>query len=626
MPQLTLQQAFDLALQHHRSGHLKEAENLYRQILARQPDHFDALHYFGMIAHQTGRLDLSLDLFRRAIALRPDSAGAYLSLGNALRDKGQLDDAIAAYRRAADLMPGFPEAYNNLGVALRDKGQLDEAVAAYRQAIAARPSHADSFNNLANVLIEKGQFDEAIAAFGQAIALRPDFPEAHVNLANALNDTGQLDQAVAAYRQAIALRPGYAGAHSNLICALHYHPGYDADAIAEEHRLWNRQHAEPLRSLIQVHSNDRRPDRRLRIGYVSADFRTHASAHFLLPLLKHHDPGQVEVFCYANVRHPDAMTTQLQQYAAAWRDIGHVPDEQAARQIREDQIDILVDLKLHTAANRLLLFARKPAPVQVTWLGFPGSTGLTTIDYRLSDPYLDPIGINESVYSERTVRLPDTFWCYDPLDGRVIPVNPLPALSSGIVTFGSLNNFCKVNDDVLSLWATVLRQVNNSRLLLLAPMGSHRSRALERLKQEGIDPGRVEFVAGQSRQKYLETYHRIDVGLDTFPYNGHTTSLDSFWMGVPVVTLVGSRAVARAGWSQLSNLSLAELAGQTPEQFVRIAAELAGDLPRLAQLRSSLRQRMQQSPLMDAPKFARSIEAAYRPMWHNWGQTISALS
>jgi protein O-GlcNAc transferase len=618
MAQLTIQDAFDLALQHQRAGQLPEAENLCRQILAQQPAHINAMLLWGMIAHQAGHVDVAVDLMSQAVALDPNISEAHNNLGIGLKDLGRLDEAIAAWRRSIALNPNQPEPHSNLGNALRAKGQLEEAVAAYRKSISVRPDYAEAFGNLGNVLRDLGQLDEAIAVCRQAIALRPDFAEAHTNLGNALRDAGRLDEAIAAYRHAIALRPTYAEAHSNLVFALHFHPAYDAQAIAEEHRRWNRQHAEPLRNLIQPHPNDCRPDRRLRIGYVSADFRNHASALFLSPLLKHHDPQQVEVFCYANVVRRDAMTAEFQRYVCGWRDIASVSDDQVARLIRQDRIDILVDLKTHTAENRLMVFARKPAPVQVTWLGNPGSTGLTTIDYRLSDPFLDPPGMDESVYSERTIRLPETFWCYDPLDGRDIPVSASPALISGYVTFGCLNNFCKINDEVFALWAQVLRQIENSRLLLLAPIGSPRWSALERLRHEGIDSSCVEFVANQPRKNYLETYYRIDLGLDTFPCNGHTTSLDSLWMGVPVVTLVGSRAFARAGWSQLSNLGLTELAAHTPEQFVRIAVDLAKDLSRLQELRSTLRPRMEQSPLMDGPRFARNIEAAYRRMWHTW--------
>jgi protein O-GlcNAc transferase len=340
--------------------------------------------------------------------------------------------------------------------------------------------------------------------------------------------------------------------------------------------------------------------------------------------MQNHGHQEAEVFCYSQVREPDAFTHRLQQLSGHWRSTVGFTDEQVCKQVREDQIDILVDLKLHTPNNRLLVFALKPAPVQVTWLGYPGSTGLSTIDYRLSDPYLDPLDMDETIYSEKTIRLPDTFWCYHPLDGHDIPVNALPAQNAGTITFGCLNNFSKLNEGILALWAQVLRQVDGSRLLLLANRGAHQDRTRRFLSEREVDPQRVTFAPRQHRVDYFKLYHRVDVQLDSFPCNGHTTSLDSFWMGVPVVTLVGQTPFSRAGWSQLSNLGLTELAGHTPDQFVKIAVDLARDLPRLQTLRSTLRQRMEQSPLMDAPRFARNIEAAYRQMWRKWCETETA--
>src|SRR5262249_31125231 len=280
-----------------------------------------------------------------------------------------------------------------------------------------------------------------------------------------------------------------------------------------------------------------------------------------------------------------------------WRSTVQLSDQQMAELIRSDGIDVSIDLELHAAHNRLLVFARKPAPVQVSWLGYPGTTGLPTIDYRLTDPYLDPPGLFDAFYSEESLRLPETFWCYNPPPDAV-PVSALPALESGAITFGCLNNFCKVNDGCLSLWAEVLRAVPRSRLLLLAPPGQARDPVLSALGRGGIAAARVEFVDPRPRPEYLKLYHRIDLGLDPLPYNGHTTSLDAFWMGVPTLTLVGRTVVGRAGWSQLCNLGLKELAAETPGQFVALAARVAADLPRLQELRATLRQRMQQSPLM----------------------------
>jgi predicted O-linked N-acetylglucosamine transferase (SPINDLY family) len=655
MAQLTLQQTFDQAVQHHQAGRLREAEQLYRQVLGEKPTYTIAMHCLAVIACQTGRNDLAIDLirhalfldpnhadghsnlgnllkekgkleeailaYRKAISLKPNFPEAHNNLANALRANGQLNDAIAEYRRAIELRPNFPEAHGNLGVALKESGYIDKAIGEYRQAIALKPEYAQAYFNLGISLHEQDELDEAVAAYARAGALNPNYAEAHNNRGRVLKDQGRLDDAITAYSRAISLRPAFVEAHSNLIMTLLYHPAYGAQVIAEECGRWNAQHAEPLKKFITAHNNDRDPDRRLRIGYVSPDFRDHVVGRNILPLLRHHDRRQFEIISYAQVPRADAITGLLQQNVDGWRNIAGLSDAQVAEQIRKDRIDLLVDLAFHTADNRLLVFARKPAPVQVTWLGCPASTGLTAIDYRLSDPYLDPPGMDESIFSERTIRLPDSFWCYGPPDGRDIPVNSLPALDRGFVTFGCLSTFAKINDAALSLWAKVMHQVQDSRLLLLAPVGSPRQRTLDRLAQEGIDPGRIEFVPRQSRQKYLELYHRIDLGLDSFPYNGHNTSLDSFLMGVPVITRVGQKTVSRAGWSQLSNLGLGELAGHSDDQFVRIAVELARDLPRLQELRSTLRRRLEQSPLMDAQRFARNIEAAYRQIWRQWVAT-----
>lgn len=686
MVPLTIQQAFDLAVHHHRAGELAEAEQLYRQILAKQPQHADAMQHLGLLAQRVGQKEVALDLisravalnpgnaqaqnnlgialkengqleasiaaYRRAIALRPDYAEAHVNLGNALAQQGQLQEAIGVYRQAVALKPNLPQAHSHLGAALSAKGQLDdaidefcqaivlrpgdaetrnrlgsalgtlghldEAVAAYREAIAIKPDYAEAHVNLAIVLRKKGELNEAVAAARQALIVKPDYAEAYFQLGNALAHRGEIDEGVAAFRRSIELRPDYVEAHSALIFMMNNRPAYDARAIAEELSRWNHRHAEPFAKSISAHVNDRNRERPLRIGYVSPDFRDHVVGRNLLPLFAHHDHRQFQITCYANVAQPDATTGDFQKHSDRWRSIAGLSDEQAANQIRADEIDILVDLALHTAGNRLLIFARKPAPVQATFAGYPGSTGLRTIDYRLSDPYLDPPDRDESIYSEKTIRLPDSFWCYDPLENRDLSVNALPALEAGRVTFGCLSGFFKINDGTLSLWAAILRQVENSRLVVLASEDNFRKRTVERLGELGIDAKRIEFVSQLSRRAYLEKYHAIDIGLDSFPYNGHTTSLDSFWMGVPVITLVGETAVSRAGWCQLSNLGLTELAAATPEQFVSVAVELAKDLPRLSELRRTLRARMEQSPLMDAAKFARSIEAAYREMWHAW--------
>jgi protein O-GlcNAc transferase len=616
---------FNLGIILQARGQLDQTIAAYRQAIALRPNYADAHSNLGVALLNTGQLDQAIAAFRQAVILKPNFAEAHFNLGNALRSSGQLDEAIAAYRQAIALRPNYADAYNNLGVAMKYKRQLDESIAACRRAIAIRPNYAEAHNNLGNALRELGQLDESIAAFRQAIALEPDLSEAHNNLGNALKDQGQLDLAMAAYRAALLLKPDYPGAQSNLLYVMYFHPGYDAQAIYEEHRRWSQQHAEPLMKFVQPYTNDRNPERRLKIGYVSPDFHEHCQSLFTVPLFSHHNHRDFEIFCYSHQVHTDALTTRLKSFADVWRNVAQISDQQLSEIIRNDQIDILVDLTMHMANSRPQLFARKPAPVQVAWLAYPGTTGLSAMDYRLTDPWLDPPGLFDTCYSEESIRLPDTFWCYDPLTNEP-QINDLPALQNGFITFGCLNNFCKINDGVLKLWAQVLAAVPNSRLILLVPAGQVRQWVQDKFREQGIDAKRVEFADYKPRAEYLKSYNRIDLGLDTQPYNGHTTSLDSLWMGVPVVTLVGQTVVGRAGWSQLCNIGLQQLAALTPDEFVFIAAELAGDLPRLRELRSGLRQRMQASPLMDASRFAHNIETAYRKMWHRYTGRETSLS
>jgi predicted O-linked N-acetylglucosamine transferase (SPINDLY family) len=595
-------------------GQLDDAVAACRSAIALRPNCLEAHNTLGNALWDLSQLQEAIGAYRRALAIRPDLPEVYNNLGNVLRDAGQLEESLAACGQAIALRANYPEAFANLGNALRDLGRIEDAVAAYRQAIALNPNLPEVHNNLGNAWRDKGQPEAAAAAYRQAIALKPNYAQAFSNLGNVLKDTGQLDEAIAAYRQAVALKPNYSGAHSNLVYTIQFHPGYDATAIVREHARWNRQHAQPLRRLIQPHAKDRDPDRRLRIGYVSPDFRDHVVGRNMLPLLRAHDRQRFEIACYALMRRHDALTLSFQALADIWRDVAADSDDGIADMIRRDRIDILVDLALHMDGNRLLVFARKPAPVQVTFAGYPGTTGLETIDYRLTDPHLDPPGMNDAFYSEASIRLPDSFWCYDPSQSDVA-INELPATGRGWVTFGCLNNFCKVNDGVLAAWSAVLAACPNSRILILAGAGEHRGRTVAALK---VDPSRVEFIGHCPREQYLKTYHQLDIVLDTYPYNGHTTTCDALWMGVPVVSLAGQTAVGRGGSSILSTIGLPELVADSQELYVRLAIDLAHDTGRLGELRSTLRQRMAQSPLMDAPSFARNVEAAYRQMWRTW--------
>ena len=526
---------------------------------------------------------------------------------------GRLTEAEEFYQAVLELDPGQAVVHFNLGIVLRHQGRLVDAAKAYGRALELQPEFPEAENNLGTVLASLGRLDESVSVLERLLERKPDFANAWNNLGGALKDLGRARDAIRCFERANRLQPANAAFHSTLVFAMHYSPDHGPRALLREARRWNRDHAGVLMGDPPPLVNEADPDRRLRVGYVSAHFREHCQALFLAPLLESHDRAGVEVTCYSDSTSEDAVTARLRGHADRWRRTADLSDERLAELVRADGIDVLVDLSLHMARQRLLVLARRPAPVQVVWLGYPGTTGMDGL-VRFTDPWLDPPGAGDALYSEESLRLPDSFWCYDPLaDGPA--VGSLPALASGRVTFGCLNNFCKVNPGVLRMWRRVLERVPDSRMMILAPPGDARRRVVREL---GVGPERVEFVEFALRPDYLRHYLGIDLCLDTSPYNGHTTTLDSLWMGVPVVSLSGVTVVSRAGRSMLGNLGLSELATSTEKEFVDTAVALATDLPRLAALRAGLRERMRASPLMDGPRFARGIEEAYRTLWRRW--------
>jgi predicted O-linked N-acetylglucosamine transferase (SPINDLY family) len=636
----------NLGLCRQRCGLTAQAAEAYARALEVRPDQAGTMANLGTALQALERTDEAAALLRAAVQLEPavvshavnlgmvlcrrrefaaaeavlrdaatrdaGNADALFNLGNALHGLGRSAEAAQAYRRAIALQPTHADACINLGNVLRELAEPAAAAAAYQAALCARPDSVIAMNNAACLLRSMGRFDEAEDMLRRALALEPSRAALHDNLGSVLKDAGDIDAAIACFRRALEIDPAYAATHSNLAYALCF-AASTHQPILEECLAFGRQFADAMRCGAPIHANDRTSDRRLRIGYVSPDFREHCQSLFTIPVFGAHDHSAFEIFCYASVVRPDETTRRIAALADVWRDVRPLDDAALAARIQDDRIDVLVDLTMHMAGGRPLLFARKPAPVQVAWLAYPGTTGIAAMDYRLSDPRLDPAG-HDAHYSERTLRLPDSFWCYDPLSTEP-QVNSLPALERGFLTFGCLNNPCKLTDDTLQLWGAVLRALPESRLVLLAPSGRHRERLASRLEAQGIAASRTDFVPYRERAQYLRTYHDIDLGLDTVPYNGHTTSLDSLWMGVPTLTMIGRTCAGRAGLSQLHQLGLGSMAAATARDFTLNALAMSRDLPSLARLRAQLRARMQRSALMDAGRFTRNLEAAYRSMW-----------
>jgi len=604
------------------AGRLHSAAEAYRRALALDAEHGNALFNLGGVLRELGEANEAAECYRRLVAHSPDDADARHALGAALEAQGSLEAAEDAFASALRVRPEFAEAHNDLGRLARRRGAPETAARCFRRALALDAGFAEAHNNLGNVLEAQGRLEEAIACYRQALAVRPELALAWNNLGNALKAQARLDEAIAAFRRALAL--DFAPAHGNLLFALNYLDGLDRGEVLAEHRAWARRQEALLASEREPHSNEPDPDKRLRVGYVSPDFRTHSVAYFAEPLIARHDRERFEVVLYADLAggaQVDPVTERLRASADGWRNVSGESDRALAALVRRDRIDVLVDLAGHTAGNRLPVFARKPAPVQVSYLGYPNTTGLESIDYRLTDAVADPPGASDRFYSESLVRLPRGFLCYRPPEPSPAIAAP-PATREGYVTFGSFNNAAKLSPGVIEAWARILRALPSARLRVKAPqIGDEGTRRLwrERLARAGVDPGRLTlegFVAGAA--EHLDAYRRIDVALDTFPYNGTTTTCEALWMGVPVVALAGAGHASRVGLSLLSQIGLEAFAADTVEAYIERAVALARDPQGLARLRATLRDRLRASPLRDESGLARAVEAQYRWMWGRW--------
>jgi protein O-GlcNAc transferase len=531
---------------------------------------------------------------------------------------GRLAEAISCYRQALSLNPNLAEAYCNLGTALRQQDRWGEAIAHYRKAVALRSDIAEIWSNLGSVLGREAHYDEAEACCRKALELKPGLVEAHYNLGVVLTGLGRVEEAAACYQRALAIRADYIDAQRNSMFLSLYRGASTPAEMDAAHRRYAERIESPYKGRWAAHANTPDPDRRLRIGYVSADFRFHSVAFFIEPILAHHDRERFEVFAYHNSTIHDATTERLMSHVAHWRSCKALSDEALAERIRADGIDILVDLAGHTFGNRLEVFARRPAPVQVTYLGYPVSTGLSAIDHRLTTEAIDPPG-SERFGSEALYRLPRSLWCYrPPVD--VEPIGrPAPVTRGGFITFGSTNKLAKLSGDTVRVWAGILRGTPHSRLLLTnVPEGSAREWLKARFAEHGVEGERLTLRGRMPLREFWALAGEIDIALDGFPYNGTTTTCEMLSMGIPVVTRIGDSPVSRCGYALLASAGLAGLCGADDAEYARIAIDLANDRDRLEQLRREVRPRVEASPLRDEAGMTRDIEEAYRAMWRAW--------
>jgi protein O-GlcNAc transferase len=597
---------------------LPEAAQAYQQAIAANPAFADAHFNLGIVQQKLQELDAAEASFKAAVQAQPAHAQAWCNLGALHARRGKLDEAHAALKQAIRLAPDMADAHHNLGNVHKDALRMPQALQAFGEAIRLQPGHVDAQQGMGQVLGKLRQYQAAIAALKRAIEVDPEHVDAWIDLGNVHKEVGDLDEALACFEHADQFAPQRLDVLSNWLMLSNY-----ASSVPRQRRIERaRQYGERVRT--QVTDAPRRshlwdPEKPLRVGLVSGDLRRHPVGYFLdtvLQAIEAQAGDRLELIGYPTQALSDALTHRLKACCAAWNPLVGLDDASAARRIADDGIDILIDLSGHTAHTRLSVFAWRPAPVQVSWLGYFATTGLQEMDHFLSDPWSTPAELQQD-FTERLWLLPETRLCFSPPESAP-PVSELPALQQGHVTFGCFNNLTKLNDEVLQLWAAIVQAVPNSRLFLKAPQlddAQVHDLTLQRLLALGIGRDRLILEGNSARDEYLRAYHRVDIGLDPFPFTGGTTTAESLWMGVPVLTLQGDCLVARQGVSMMMNVGLADWIADDAQSCRDKAVAFASDLPALARLRAALREQARVSPLFDAPRFAQHLQEALRGMW-----------
>jgi protein O-GlcNAc transferase len=611
---------YGLANALHALGRHGDAVASYRAVLESNPEFHMAHAYLGDALQAVGQDQEAVASYRHALSLSPREAAIHCNLGNALRNLGNIQESIASFRSAVNCAPDLAIAHYNLANALHDAEHDEEAISSYRRALHLDPNHAYAYCNLGNLLAEKGRLFDALACFRRMLEIEPRNVIGHDNIGNVFRDLGQIDDAIASYQSALEIEPNLVSANSNLLFLYNYMADRPAAALAKARQFGElaARGARPFTSWPNIPE----PGRKLRVGLVSGEFRSHPVGYFIesvLAALNSDSPHRLELYAYSNNIYVDPVSARIKASCTRWLPVARLSDQELAQRIRDDGIDVLIDLAGHTSFNRLRMFAWKPAPVQVSWLGYFATTGVAAIDYFIADQWTLPQA-EEVNFTEKIWRMPETRLCFTAPDPDVA-VAPLAALANGYVTFGCFNYLTKMNDAVVAVWARVLIGVPNSRLFLKSKQFKEPSvlqRVLERFDVHGVSANRLILEADSPRADYLAAYGRVDIALDPFPFPGGTTTVEALWMGVPVLTLAGSRFLARQGVGLLMNAGLADWVAVDADDYVARAMALASDLPRLATLRAGLRQQVLASPIFDAPRFARHFEAALRGMWHIW--------
>ncbi|MBF0445202.1 MAG: tetratricopeptide repeat protein, partial [Magnetococcales bacterium] len=601
-------------------GKLVEAISLLKKATAIKPDYAEAFSNLGNAQRKHGELEDAIYSCKKAIAIKPDYAEAFSNLGSCLKEQDKLDEAISCFVKAITFKPDYAEAYSNLGVALHEQGKFAEAIIKYQKAIAILPNYAEAYSNLGFSLQEQGELDESVRILQQAIAIKPNYAEAYSNLGVTFQDLGKFDDAIKCFKKGIALKPDFTHCHNQLICCLDMYVDVSDEQPYTERKKWAEQHATPLQVHWSTFTNIPDPTKKLRIGYVGADFKHHSAAHIFGPMLLNFDAEQFQIFCYAGNTLEDDLTEQFKEKSTRWLQTSRMDDEALAKEIKNDGIDILVDLAGHTIGNRLLTFARKPAPIQINAWGYPFGTAMEAMDYIFADPFFIPHS-EHNKYTEQIINIPCVIHMQKV---NTFPdVTDPPSCQNGYITFGAFNRLKKYNDSLFTLWAEILRHIPTAKLIFKTPKldSSMQVKKIQVFFMSlGISKSRLIFIGKTSRYDHLKAHEQIDIMLDPFPHNSGMTALEALRMGVPVLNCE-TKIRGPISSTMLNILGIDEWRTKSEEEYVAKAVLFASDIKLLKTIRHQLRNRFDNSVLGNSQLYTQEVEAVYRKIWKKWCAT-----
>ena len=594
------------------------AENIALSNLKQNPNDPTTWGILGGIYLAKKNLIKALDACQKYVKILPNDPEGHNNLGYIFLLQNNYDEAKICYKKMINLNPNQPAGYYNLGTVFEKQKDAVNAIKYYKKAISINPKNIQVYISLTKILKDEGRILEANVEIRKALTIDPNNIDVLNSFGNILFLHGKVEESVNVIKKALMINPKSSLLHHNKNYYLNFSNSYSKEFVFNEHAQFDKEFGNVNKNLDFLNYKNKYDNNKINIGYVSGDFKQHSVSYFFLPLLENHNTKQFNIFCYSNNEFSDEITSKIKSYTKKWVDIFDKSDQEVFEIIKRDKIDILIDLSGHTQGNRLIVFAKKPAPIQISWLGYPNTTGLSSIDYRFTDKLTDPIEKTEKFYTEKLYRLPNSFLCFKGNEASQV-VEEIPLISRKFVTFGSFNNFAKITNKTIKVWCTILNSIPNSRLILKTSknnlMFNHYVKLFE---NEGVDKGRINFKNRvSSYQDHLELYNQIDIALDTFPYNGTTTTFEALWMGVPVITKIGDRHASSVGASILTNLGLQNFIAKDSDEYIDFAKKFTNNIDYLQQLRLSLREKLKKSILCDGVTFAKDIEYAYKFIYEN---------